>query len=775
VKRSVLLRRLVRARWTQAVSLLLVAFALAAALTGLLAVRTSATQAVADATRADHGGHEFALQVLDPSVIPVLAARTDVLPIWQSNGSAATATREVPVTVRSVSSSAAASGGLVRGRQPQRPGELTVSSAAGRALGVTVGDTVTVTTNEVPTPVRIVGTTVTPDDRDDATVVLFAAGDPQDATVWVSDVEVFEDPQLGPILDRRQAKARTVEILAADRRTAATETLLSALRYSGPAFAVLAVCIAGVMLAAMHRERRRDVRALTAAGMPAAAAWRLLSSAAAWCLVVGTAAGMAFTLGGFLQFRETVSAPLGQQWQTVTAPWVAVIAYLVLFAPAALAVAWLTNRGQRLSAVFARLSAPVWTGAALFVPGVTVLIPMAFGAVPETVAPLAGLVTVIGFSLLLTVALTASRRPALRRLISQSARPLTGLALVAAVITFSAGYYTARQDHSARVVVAKNVPFQPPGSLFVDGINAAGRTSLQQQYRALGGRRTAAYLTVAETTESVRATNTRLVDCLTQRGTRDPDDVLADCGPDGTMSPINTIALTDEPTTAGLRADRAMVEDGRIGLLTFAGDSIETTATATEPATADPVLGGNLPGAVVGTDSPLARRLHLTPSGGQSLVLLDFYDLPEAAQARMRSIIDRTASTAQTDEAFDNTAKQFRAVATAASIGTTAVILLVVTTVGMAFLASQRNLRRMLGRLGINRRRRRVVGARMLLIPLGAQIFALGVARFSAGLAGAHDVSGFGRLWMVPGVTGMIACLVVAVAYGRAPGATATE
>jgi hypothetical protein len=241
------------------------------------------------------------------------------------------------------------------------------------------------------------------------------------------------------------------------------------------------------------------------------------------------------------------------------------------------------------------------------------------------------------------------------------------------------------------------------------------------------------------------------------------------------MSPINTIALTDEPATAGLRADQGLVENGAIGVLTFTGDSVAATSTATEPATPDPVLGGNLPGAVVGVDSPLARRLHLVPSGGQSLVLLDFDSLPDAARARMRSIIDRTSSTAQTAEAYNDTALQLRAIATAVALGATAVLLLVVTTVGLAFLASQRDLRRILGRLAVNRRRRRAFGMRLLLIPLAAQVAALAVARFCAWLAGARGGGGFGWLWTLPGLAGLLACLAIAVAYGKAPPPTTTE
>jgi hypothetical protein len=770
VTRSLLVRRLLRSRPAPALSIVLLAFALAVTFTALLTVRASAARAVADTTRADHAGHAFAVQVLDDTVVPALEARDDLLPLWESPGSAATATRQVPVTVRAVSDAAAASGVLVDGERPRREGEATVSAAALRALRASTGDTVTVTVEDRPLPVRISGVTVSPADRREATVVVLAPQEPSEATLWLSNTDVFADSQLRPMLERRAAKARTVEILAGEREAAAIDTLLTALRYSAPAFALLAVCLAGIMLAALHRERRPDVLALAAAGMSTVRGWRLVAVAALWCMMAGSALGATAVLVGCYALRETVSAPLGQQWQSIAVAWPALIAYLLLAAPMALAMAWITSRGRRARSAEHRLPVPAWTGAVLFGLGTSTLVLMATRVLPVAPAPAAGLAAVVGATLLLTAVPAVTQRPALRRLIIHAVHPLTAAALAAAIITFGVAYYAARQEHTAQTAVDENVPYQPPGSLFVEGVNAEARGTIQQQYRALGGQRSAVYLGVAESRQLVRSTNPGLVFCLQQRGTRDPDNVLTDCGPDGTMAPINTIALTDEPATAGLRVDRAFVEDGRAGLLTFPADeSLLVSTTATEPAQPDPALGGNLPGAVVGVDSPLARRLGLTPSGSQSLLLLDFAALSQDAQAQMRSLVNRTASTALVGEDRNDTEAQFRAVSTAVSIGATAVTLLILASAGMAFLAAQRDLRRMLGHLGVSQRQRRAVGARMMLLPLAALAVALASGRFSAWLAGVHNDSGFGWLWALPGLAGILICLVLAVAYGRPP------
>lgn len=772
MKRSVLIRRLLSARRAQAATLLLAAFAIAATMTGLLTVRASAAQAVADATRTDHAGHGYAVQVLDDAVTPTFAARTDILPIWESAGSAATAARQTPTTVRAVNNPEATSGVLAEGRRPVRAGEATASAAVLRSLDAGIGDTITVTDAGQSQAVTVTGLTINPADRDDATVVMYADRDPRTATVWVSDTDVFDDPELRGILERRQAVARTVGILAEDREAEAIDSLVSALRYSAPAFALLAVCTAGIMLGALHRERRRDVLALAAAGMPTPAGWRLLAAAAAWCLTAGAALGAVMTLVGSYLLRDPVSALLGQQWAAIAVPWTALLTFLVLFAPGALLLARVVTRGAVASVAVDRIPAAAWTGGGLFLVGSGVLALMSARHLPVAYAPVAGVTVVIGATLLLAGALPATRRHALRRLVKHSERPLLGLALAAAVVTFSAGYYAARQEHTAASIREDDTLPQPAGSMFIYNLNAEASAALQQQYQTLGGRQAIRHLIPAEPTHQIRVTNARLVECLEQRGSKDPDELLADCGPDGTRSPINFVALTDEPATAGLRADKALVEQGRAGFLTFPNGTSLTSATAVESAQPDPILGGNVAGAVLGVDTPLAKRLKLVPSGAQSLLLSDFAALPKPDQATMRAAIARTASTAEVSEYRDDEEAQFRAVATATAIGATAVVLLMLTTLGMTFLAAHRDLRRMLGHLGVNRGRRRAVGARLLLLPLGAQAVALAAARVSAWLNGIHDGSGFGRLWVVPGIVGIVVCVVLAVAYGRPPRST---
>jgi hypothetical protein len=63
----------------------------------------------------------------------------------------------------------------------------------------------------------------------------------------------------------------------------------------------------------------------------------------------------------------------------------------------------------------------------------------------------------------------------------------------------------------------------------------------------------------------------------------------------------------------------------------------------------------------------------------------------------------------------------------------------------------------------------------MLPVPLAALVVALAMGRFCAWLASAHNESGFGWMWALPGVSGVVVCLVLTAAYGRPPRADAAS
>jgi hypothetical protein len=701
----------------------------------------------------------------------MLAAYPDMLPIWDDTGIMATNSRQAAIALRSVTTAKAASGLLVGGRRPKVRGEATASNKLLQTLDASIGDSITITniaTRQIY-PVHIVGATVDPANRNDATVVAFVSEEPRIASMWVTNRDLSRDIQIRTAALRHQISARTVALLADERQSATIRPFLTSLRYSGPAFGLLSVCLTGILLVALTRERRRDVLACAAAGMSTRQAWRLMATAAALCLLTGSAVGTATTLGGVYFLRDAISRLLGQDWHSITVPWTDLTSFVLLLPAMAVLVAWMTARGSALSppALAWRRVHP-WAALALFTCGGSALLLMAGQVIPVSTAPFAGLATTAGATMLIATSKALIGGPALRRVVLESRRPLGILALTAAIVTFTAAYYSARQDHTAFSVEASNSLYQPRGSLFIDGISADSRAALVNQYRSLGGARTAHFLNPAESTHAIRVTSPRMVACLQERDTRNPSDVLAACGPKGTMSPVNKVALTEDlMADHEMSADTALVEGARAGLFTFQGESAMVATTAVENAQPNAVLGGILPGAVVGLNSPLARKLRLAPSGSQSLVLLDFAALPDGAKVTMRGIITRAASAAMVTEDHGHDSGGLRELSTAVAISAAAAVVTILTAAGMSFSASQRALRQLLGRIGVGRSRRRLLGLRMLLLPFGAQAIALSTARASAWLAGVHDGSGFGWVWVLPGVSGMVVCLLVAIGYGR--------
>ncbi len=107
--------------------------------------------------------------------------------------------------------------------------------------------------------------------------------------------------------------------------------------------------------------------------------------------------------------------------------------------------------------------------------------------------------------------------------------------------------------------------------------------------------------------------------------------------------------------------------------------------------------------------------------------------------------------------------------ANAAAVGGSALVLLVVVAAGQALTASQRDLRQVLGLLGVRRSRRAVLGARLYAIPVGVQGVAVLAALVSAWFAGVHDGSGFGWAWALPALAAAVTCVALVGPFSAVP------
>jgi hypothetical protein len=89
--------------------------------------------------------------------------------------------------------------------------------------------------------------------------------------------------------------------------------------------------------------------------------------------------------------------------------------------------------------------------------------------------------------------------------------------------------------------------------------------------------------------------------------------------------------------------------------------------------------------------------------------------------------------------------------------------------VDIAFVGSHATIRRLLRDLGLTKRRRFHLATRFSAPVLLAVVVGTGLGLLAAWMSGAHDGSGFGWAWILPGVGGLLAYGSLIVNYSRNP------
>jgi hypothetical protein len=637
-----------------------------------------------------------------------------------------------------------------------RPGDtLTVTAPAaprGSDTSITPSGSASEVSDAGSATVTVVGVTVTPANRGDTTVGLLSRRLQGPPTGWLTNTPPWTEPDLRQLFDDRRLVGRTTDLLAVDEANGAVPALLAALRFTFPAAALLSACLLAVAIGSLRQGRERDVDALAAAGLDRRRGWQILLVATWATLTAGAVLGAAAALAGLWWGRSVVSAMFAQSWQTVAVPVVDIAIAAVVVPVVACGAAWLVARGGTVVGGLGKAPTSPRLAVALLVAGGAAWTLMGARVVPPRtiLAYLSGLSIAGGAAIMVWAALTRSRRPALGRTLRHAAAPILALSLVLAVVSFSTAFYAAGQTHRWLATQASSNPLQPAGSLVVSGVSEQSRRTLLREYRAHGGDGALHFALPVETKHTLRVTTTRVVTCFVRSGATDPGQVLGRCAPSRSRVPVNVIALTDAPASAPVRADATLLARGRVGLLDFVVPEGTVRATAGVAARPGYGLGGNLPGAVVPAASPFASEWGLVPSGTEVLALLRFDRLQAEDQAYMRGALTRLAPTAQVQELRDRQEDLVVGLANTAAIAGSALVLLIAVVAGQALTTAQRELRQVLGLVGVRRSRRALLGARLYAIPAAVQGLAVLAALVSAWFAGVHDGSGFGWTWLSP-------------------------
>ncbi|KRC47662.1 hypothetical protein ASE24_06940 [Nocardioides sp. Root224] len=759
--------------------LVLLGLLLGATVCGLESVRLSALSAQERAVRADQGGAAFTVQAGGPQARKALAGVPSLIRVSDASGSVSLEAATTPTAVRVVNEPGVALGRIIDGRAAGA-GEATVSLAVAQALDADLGDQVEIASEEGATRrAELVGITVNEVDGDDATAVVVDVdlGVAQ-TDIWLSESDPYLEPSLTKLMDARTMTYRPTASLVEQARTNLPPGL-SSLSYAPIGMALLLGVLLIGTLAAMAPVARGDVSTLVQASMSPRSAWGLIVRVAVATLVVGIATGFALVSTTLWVARYRVSEIIGHRWEGIELAWLALLGLGVTVLAAAAATMLVLGRAAASDARTVRspqVRAGGWRSAAVVAGcGVLVLVVVTVQKATSASSSIAGYVPlavlmVTGATPWLVGALVARRLPpASRAVVRQFTAHLLVATALAGIIAAGTAGSGSRTVHNANVAEHLSRAPQPPGSFLIYEVPDRAATLLVERYRSLGGHDVDQFQLPDEAHRRLRVTSTRLIDCMSEAQTLNPDTVPDGCFSQETMAPVNSVVLALDGE-GGPRSDPGLVDQGAVGLLEYVALTPEAASTGHTEAQPDSSLGGNMPGLVVAPDSEIARRYDLRSGGRRLVALLDFQSLSRRDQALVRGLVSRVAPGAQTADAADASSfDRERARATATEVLGAALVLLALVAGGSALVAGQRRTLRTLVEIGAVERHRLRLLVLTVCVPVLTMALALPLAAWGTWLSGFAEPGAWGALWTLPVVAGLIGSAVVGLLLVRVP------
>lgn len=768
-----------RHRGVQLLVFALLGFLLAVAVVGPAAVGASASAAARESLRAELGQRMFALQTSDPEVIDHLGELPAVGPVQDDLGEIATGEASAPVAVRTTTDPQLRLGVLSGGEHPDEPGELSISEPVAKALGATIGDTVSVRSGDSETAGLVVGYTHDPAHVADSTVVRLVDDSPSfSPTRWLSNADFYTYLELQPALDRGAATYQPVEWLLFGTE-ANSPQLLSALAYVPAGAGILGGILFLSLVAALARVWTSDAGTLVAAGLAPHSAWRRILWISLGSVLLGVTAGSWAVLAGIRLARTDVSAWLGQSWAHVVVPWshVAVVVGAVMLAaalsvPAARYLPRLWSWRPRSTRARRRWLVPV-AGAVAVAGAVVWVIALraSFAAEDDPtarLAPIGAAVVMLSVPALFGALLGLVFPGATRSLFSGFARSMWVTATVAATIVLATGMWSAQTTRDANLGESMSTLPVPSGSFVISSMPDSAIPALRGLYGDLGGQDVEAYEIPDSTDGNLRVSSPGTLRCVIDAGVSTITEVPPECYDSPVVAPINTVLLG--PPGSEPQAEGGLVADDAVGLIWFSRDTGSITRTATTDAQPGAGLGGNLPGLVVPADGSVAQEYDLEPSGMSEVMLTDFHRLSPEDRYALRAGVLRLAPGAELADGtsrseYDRMRSQADVASAVGAVAAGAVILL---GGGLAILA-QRLTRRTLVDVGFSPVRRAVLALCWSLVPVLSAALALALVFLTVSVGGrALDVS-FGELWYLPGITGIATSGLLVLAFYRVP------
>ncbi|MDO5735225.1 MAG: hypothetical protein Q4P15_01985 [Propionibacteriaceae bacterium] len=765
----------------RSVVLVVVAAAVAAVIFGLQTIHSSAELALESSVMADHAGRSYVAQAATKDAVAALSGLKDVDTFGVFRAAVFTPTHRVEAPVHVMADPGVPWGVLTDGERPAE-GQTALFIALADALEVGIGDTVML--GDPGEVLTVSGILVDPATADRVGALVTDPGTlTMTATAWVSDTGFINFPELESFMVERTITYRSTAALVEDM-AANLPPQVTGLTALSSSLGGVGLLLIGVVLVVTVTARRSLREALVYAGISPRISWVVVGLSAGICLAVGSLLGAATAFAGLWVLREPVSALIGQQWIWVKAsPW------LTLLGTVGAAVACrFMGEGVRCSAALsarvgvAGFSFVRWDRWALAITAVgAALIGVAAASRSAIIPPRQEFVLLAPWG---AAMISAALPMGLGLLVRRRLRPATaavvrhigvgqylasGFAIAAAV---GGGWYAGFTLHNVDVQESMSAAPQPAGSYAVYEISDTVVDQVAADYTRLGGQKVMKLSLPQEgSLGQVRVTSPTLTRCHTQQPTNILDELPDHCWPQDTASPINIVGLS--ATAQSVSADPGLIENNYAGLIRFtpdgSGGSVVTTLPDLSAEGADE-LGGNLPGMVIPTNSPLADELGLMPSGFGMLIMLDFSTLAPEAQAQVRSAVSVAAGAAQTAEGTPFVYYTLmRASGRTAAIGAASVAVVILLIAAATISAAHARTRRILLDLHTSVEHRRHLLLGLFGPTCAAFLLAAALTLLSIRISALPQPGGYGEIWMLPFAAGILVTLLATLIWQQIP------
>lgn len=739
---------------------------------GTAAISSSARDAITESAAANLGGRISVLQTDDADAQRILARLDGTSPIVDSSGYLTTDVGSLDVTLRITDDPSLVLGTLVEGARVEGDGDVLVTRSLAQALHASVGDDVVIAQgDDSPLHARVAGIIINTADAGARTVqVIGKSSEVSSASRWVSTRDLSSAyPELEPYLSAFTAITASRKVI----EEAALENLppaVSALTYIPAGGAVIMLVLIASVAVAMIRTWSRDIDALVAAGLSAKRAWRIIATTATALLLLGALLGVAMVLAAIHAARTTISGALGQDWETISIPFLT-IALLALALVALRVVA--VPLGQRLAAIRTRnpsvFAFPRWLALLALLVACAAVLVIAYALHPwggmsgdgRALALVGAIVLIASLPFLISRTVGVGLPRATRRLTEITTSSFAVVCAACAVVALGTSTWSALEfSDAAQGESASEDSAQPSGSLLISAIPNSSIDQLRQRYERLGGASITSYELTSDGDAVWRATSPAAVACGEAGGLA--VDAVMECGD------LLLIAIGGPGTAT--RSTPSLTDDGTVGLVAIDPANRTIGHALTIDATVDSDLGYLMPGIVVSPNDPTIEELAIRGSGLSMVLVEDFDALPVSDRLAMRSQVLTLSPTANLSDATLPTAyDQIRSTATGVALVGAAIAALILLLGGGAIVLAQDATRQALIDVGLASSLRVSIAARWAAVP--ATSLALGVVLTTAVATGgwSKPLGSVGWPWVVPYIIGLLAVLAVVRAYLQPP------